>query len=118
MSLLIAVKTRDLTHVLLVLPLALASDLSRVDSGGRVGGILEFFKILLALPVLLLLILGRLGILGGSSRGGCGAFRSLGVIPTMIFPRSLGLDLVRGGVSRSIPSETTQISLPHVGTRA
>ena len=122
MSLLVAVETRNLTHVLLLSPLPFTSNLSYVDSGGQVGGILGFFGIFLVLSVLLLLILlafiGRLGILSGSGGSGCGALKSLGVIPAMVFHRSLGLDFVRGGVSRSILSETTQISLPHIGTRA
>ena len=102
MSLLVAVEIRDLTHIFLLLPLSLASDLSRVDSGDRVGGIFGFFGIFFASPILLLLILlafiGRLGILDGSGRGKCGALRSLGVISAMVFHRFLSLHIVRGGV--------------------
>ena len=122
-SLLVAVVECDSTYVFFVLPLlSTPIDLGRIDSRGRGGGILWFPGISLALPVLFLILLGiigRLGILGGSRCGsGCGALRSLGVIPAMIFSRFLGLDLVRGDVSRSIPSETIQIRLPHVRTRA
>ena len=121
MSLLVTVVTRDSTYVLLVLPpLFTPSNLGRVDSGGRGGGILGFLGTLLILPVLLLVLLGFigwLGLLGGSRCGsGCGALRSLGVIPTMVFPHSLGLDLVRGGISGSISSENLEISLSHVRT--
>ena len=124
MSLLIAVETHDLAHVFLVPFPSLASNLCRIDSGGLGGGILEFLGIPLTLVIFLLFILPgfirRLGILSKSGYGSrCGAFsRWLGVISAMIFPRSLGLDLVRGGVSRSVPSETTQISFSHVGTWA
>ena len=121
MSLFVTVEPRDLTHVFLLVPFPLASDLSCVDSESRVDGIFGFFGIPLALPVLLLLILlgfiGRLGILVRSGCGSrCGAFRSLGIIPAIFFYRFLGLDFVRGSVSRPIPSKTTQISYPHVGT--
>ena len=112
---LVAIITRDLTWVLLITLLFLASDLYRIDSGGRGGGFLEFLEILLFPIVLLFLIppglIGRLGILSGSGR------RSLlGFVPASHHP--LRLDFVRGGVRWSIPSETTQISLPHVGTWA
>ena len=121
MSLLVTVVTHDSTYVLFVLsPLSTPSDLGCVDSGGRGGGILGFPRTPLISPVFLLVLLGflgRLGLLGGSGCGsGCGAFRSLGVIPTMVFPHSLGLDLVRGDVSGSISSEDLEISLSHVGT--
>ena len=123
MSLLVTVVTRDSTYVLLVLPpLSTPSDLGRVDSGGRGGGILGFPGTPLASPVLLLVLLGfigRLRILGGSRyESGCGALRSLGVISAMVFSRSLGLDLVRSGVSGLTSSEDLEISLLHVGTRS
>ena len=122
-------KTHDLSHIFFVPPLLLVSDLSRIDSGGRDGEILAFFGILgfpkipFALPVLLLLsffgFIKKLKILGRSGCGSeCKAPKSPGVIAAMIFNCSLGLDFVCDGMSRSIPSETTQISLLHVKTPA
>ena len=116
MSLLIAVETRDLAHILLVPPpLSAPTDLGLVDSGGRGGGVLGFPgtpPVMVPLFLVLSSLIGRLGILNGSGRG---ALRSFEVIPAI--HRPLRLDLVGGGMSRPIPLETTLISLPHVETR-
>ena len=117
MFLLIAVETRDLAHVLLVPPLSLASELRRVDFGDRGGGILGFPRISLISMLLLLFVLfsllERLGIGGSGRRSGGGTLTS-GFVRAIHC--SLGLDLVRSSVSRSISSENLYISLTYVGT--
>ena len=79
MFFLAVVETRDLICVFLV-PLLLASDFDRVDSGGRGNRIFEFFEVPLVFILLLFLVfaglIGKLGLLDGS-----GSLKSLGVIP-------------------------------------
>ena len=114
MSQFVTVVTGDLTCVplLLLLLLFFVSNLSRVDSGGRGGGISRFPGVLSILILLLFLFLpsliGRLGLRDGSE-----SFRSLEVLSAQ--HRSLGLNFVRGGMSGSTSSEDLYFNLSHIG---
>ena len=114
----VAVITRDLAWVLPLSSSFLFSNLGHVDFGGRgVSGFsgIPFVSMLLLFFVFSSLI-GRFGIGGSGRRSRGGTLRSLGVIPAIYRP--LRLDFMGGGMGRSISSETAQISLSHVGTRA
>ena len=115
----VTVITHDLAWILPLSSSFFVSDLGHVNFGGR--GVSGFPGIPLVSMLLLLLIfsilIGRLGILGGSGRGsGGGTLRSLGVIPAIYRP--LSLNFMGGDMGQSISSETAQISLSQVGTRA
>ena len=108
MFLFVTVVTRDLTYVLLRF---VVTDFCLIDSGGR-GRISLGFVLLLFL--VLSGLIGRLGIL---DRSGYGSF-GLGFVPTMIFHRSLGLDLVCVGMSRSISSRDLVVGFSYIKTRS
>ena len=111
MSFLIAVETRDLTLVLLPLSL-LVSNLGRVDSGGQGGRILGISLIFILLLLLVFFgLIGRFEILVRSEHG---SPRSLKVILAIYCP--LDLELVGADMSRSIFSETIQVSFLYVKT--
>ena len=109
MSFFVTIITLDLTYVFLF------CDLSLIDSGGRVGGLLLVF--MLFPPPASPGLVQRLGILGGS---GLGSF-SLRLVPAVVFRCSLGLfrcslglDLVSGSVGGPVPLKDLLISLPYV----
>ena len=95
-SLLIVVEIYDFIYAFLFL--LFVFDLDRVDTSGRIGGILRILGIPLVLILLLFLVfadlIGRLKILDGS---GYRSFSSLGVIPTIYC--SLSQDFVCGSMS-------------------
>ena len=105
MSLFVTIVILDLTYV------SLLFDLRLVDSGGRGGGVPLVF--MLSPPPASPGLIRKLGILG---RSGLESF-SLGLVPAMVFRCSLSLDLMGGGIGRSVLPETAQISFSYVGTQ-
>ena len=113
----VTVVTDDLIYVFFILLSLYTSTYLSIDSGGRSDRISGFPGISLVFILLLFFILpsliGRLGILSGS-----GPKRlSPRFVSAMLLYCSLGLDFVRGGMSRSTSSGNLLISLPHIKTR-
>ena len=113
MIFLVTVEIRDHTQVpKFLLLLAELSGLSCIYSGSWVGAFSLGFVLflILVLPGLI----GRLGILVRSRHRSLG----LGFVPVMICYYSLGLDLVYGGVGRSIFLRDLLVGLSYIKTRS
>ena len=109
MSFFVTVVIRNLTYVFFLC--FVVNNLCLVDSGGRgrvpLGFVLLLFFILPGL-------IGRPGIRDKSGYGNLG----LGFVPAIIFHRSLGLDLVCGGVGRPISLGDLLVGLLYIKTRS